>query len=114
MDRREAMKRLQRTAYYLQDEDPDSPPKWALERRLVANFRLAMLVACGGNRIRAAKELGISVRALRGFLSRMRKRGLDIPHTYAFDPGPLPFKIRREFENWAALKNPIQDFQSVP
>lgn len=112
MDRRDAMRRLQRSAYYLQDGDPT--PEWGLERKLVANFRLAMLVECGGNRTRAAIELGVSVRALRGFLARMRKRGLDIPQTHAFDPGPLPSKARQVFEDWAALRDPVQDFQLVP
>lgn len=81
---------------------------WGMERVLVANFRLAVLEACKGNRVAAAHELGISVRALRGFLARLRNQGFLIMPSRTNEFLELSPEDRQAFVAWATLRNPLK------
>jgi two-component system response regulator FlrC len=56
-----------------------SSPNAARLKELERSTILRTLATCQGNRTKASKELGISVRTLRYKLAAMRDSGVDVP-----------------------------------
>lgn len=67
------------------------------EEQVIEELLIATLEHCNGNRVQAAKALGVSLRTVTGRISRLRERGRVIPHSMPGRPYVSPKdKVRQE------------------
>lgn len=100
-------KSLARSAY-MRTKDVRAQP-FGLDKVISANFRLAMLEACGWNQVQAAYELGMSLRGLQVFMRKMQAMGLAIPTAERSAHGRhLGDEEQRVFLRWATEINMME------